>query len=123
MRVNSRAKGARGEREAAKFLRGLGFEARRGQQFSGSKDSPDVVTNLAGVHIENKFGVQGMDLGTQLLDNAVNQAKAECGGKRWVVLWKPSRCAWRLTYALPSGAVATVCGDEVIGATLRELNL
>lgn len=41
--TNSRAKGARGEREFANYLKDKGFTARRGQQFSGSKDSPDVV--------------------------------------------------------------------------------
>lgn len=53
--VNSRAKGARGERELAHELtRILGCKALRGQQFSGSPDSPDVVTNLNGLHIECK---------------------------------------------------------------------
>ncbi len=42
-RVNSRQKGARGERLWRDELRAHGFEARRGQQFSGSADSPDVV--------------------------------------------------------------------------------
>jgi Holliday junction resolvase len=54
MTINSRQKGARGEREFAENLRALGFDARRGQQFSGSPDSPDVVTNIPGVHFEVK---------------------------------------------------------------------
>jgi Holliday junction resolvase len=54
-KINSRAKGARAERECAKELERLfGCSARRGQQFSGSSDSPDVVTDLPGVHIECK---------------------------------------------------------------------
>lgn len=52
-KINSRAKGAAGEREFAGVLREAGFEARRGQQFSGSPDSPDVVTNLP-LHFEVK---------------------------------------------------------------------
>ena len=52
--MNSRAKGARGEREFAEYLRGFGIEARRGQQFAGGPDSPDVVTNIDGIHIEVK---------------------------------------------------------------------
>ena len=52
--TNSRAKGAAGEREFANFLKGHGFiEARRGQQFKGGSDSPDVI-GLAGVHLEVK---------------------------------------------------------------------
>lgn len=49
----SRAKGARGEREFRDLLREHGFEARRGQQFAGGPDSPDVVTDLP-CHVEVK---------------------------------------------------------------------
>ena len=51
--MNSRQKGARGERELAKILRESGYEARRGQQFSGANGDPDVV-GLPGFHIECK---------------------------------------------------------------------
>lgn len=53
-KINSRQKGAQGEREFAAVLKEHGIEARRGQQFSGGKDSPDVITNLTGVHFEVK---------------------------------------------------------------------
>jgi len=52
--MNSRAKGARGERELAEWLRERGVSARRGQQFSGGTESPDVVTDLKHVHFECK---------------------------------------------------------------------
>ena len=52
--VNSRSKGARGERELANWLKERGIEARRGQQYSGGTDSPDVVHSIEGVHIECK---------------------------------------------------------------------
>lgn len=54
MAINSRAKGCRGERELAKFLKDRGYVARRGQQFTGGGDSPDVVHNIPGVHLEAK---------------------------------------------------------------------
>ena len=54
MTINSRAKGARGEREFAAFMREHGYEAHRGQQFAGSADSPDVVHSIPGIHIEVK---------------------------------------------------------------------
>lgn len=55
-KINSRDKGCRGEREVAKVLTDAGFSARRGQQFSGSKDSPDVVCeSLPQFHFEVKF--------------------------------------------------------------------
>ena len=50
----SRDKGKRGEREVAAILRAHGFDAKRGQQHRGGKDSPDVV-GLPGVHIEVKY--------------------------------------------------------------------
>jgi len=51
--VNSRAKGKAGELETAKLFREYGFEARRGVQYSGGGDSPDVI-GLPGYHVENK---------------------------------------------------------------------
>lgn len=53
--MNSREKGCRGEREGSKFWSSVwGVLARRGQQRSGSPDSPDVIHDMAGVHVEVK---------------------------------------------------------------------
>lgn len=51
--MNSRQKGARGERELANKLKEYGFETRRGQQYSGLQGDADVV-GLPGIHIECK---------------------------------------------------------------------
>ena len=51
--MNSRAKGAAGERELAKKLREYGYECRRGQQFCGANGDADVI-GLPGIHIECK---------------------------------------------------------------------
>ena len=53
--IKSKDKGKRGELQVAALLRGFGYEARRGQQFSGSPDSPDVVHSVEGFHIEVKY--------------------------------------------------------------------
>jgi len=54
-RINSRAKGKRGELELAHWLTDAGHPAHRGQQFAGGTESPDVVApSLAGIHIECK---------------------------------------------------------------------
>ncbi len=51
----SRNKGKRGEREAASELQRLfGVPARRGCQYQGGDDSPDVVVDIPEVHIEVK---------------------------------------------------------------------
>ena len=51
--MNSREKGARGERELANFLKDHGISARRGQQYSGANGDADVE-GLNGIHIECK---------------------------------------------------------------------
>lgn len=53
--VNSRAKGVRGEHEVRDLLKRFGFSARRGQQFKGTKDSPDIIHNMTGFYIEVKL--------------------------------------------------------------------
>ena len=53
--MNSREKGKRGERAWRDELRAQGFAARRGQQFCGTPDSPDVVCDaLPWLHFEVK---------------------------------------------------------------------
>lgn len=51
----SKAKGKRGEREAAAELGELlGVQARRGVQYQGGPDSPDVVLEGVAIHVEAK---------------------------------------------------------------------
>ena len=51
----SLTKGKVGEREVASELRRLfGVDARRGRQYSGGSDSPDVVADIPGIHLEVK---------------------------------------------------------------------
>ena len=55
-RKNSRAKGQRGERELASELQRLfGVNARRGQQYCGGADSPDVVSDFNDIHFALSF--------------------------------------------------------------------
>jgi Holliday junction resolvase len=73
----SRDKGCRGERELAAELRRLfDIEARRGVQYHGGEDSPDVVADLPGVHIEVKRTER---LG---LYPAMKQAAADAGADK-----------------------------------------
>lgn len=108
-RVNSIRKGKHGERQAAKYLRSLGFgDVRRGQQHAGGPESPDVV-GIPGIHIEVKFGVKGMELGTMLHATAISQSKREAAdGDAWCVLWKrPHSQQWLLTVQLNSFTTTT----------------
>ena len=91
--MNSRAKGARGERAFRDLLRAEGYEARRGQQFSGSPDSPDVVCpDLASYHFECKC-VERLNI-----EDAMNQARRDAGtAKTPIVAHKRNHCKWLIT--------------------------
>lgn len=93
MSVNARQKGARGERMWRDELREAGFTARRGQQFAGGTDSPDVICEeLQNLHMEVKF-VESLNMG-----NAIEQAKRDAGSKKdWIVAHKKNRTAWHVT--------------------------
>jgi|SRR5215831_14346437 len=88
MPVNSRDKGKRGELELAQFLRDRGFAARRGRQYQGGQGSPDLVTNLDGIHVECKRVEAGN------LYNWLAQAKAECGWDMPVVMHRRNGEDW-----------------------------
>ena len=70
LKMNSRNKGASGERELANILKGKGYPARRGQQFCGQNGDADVV-GLDGFHLECKR-VEKLNL-----DNAMEQAQSD----------------------------------------------
>lgn len=55
-KINSRTKGKVGELELVNFLKERGIEARRGQQYEGGSDSPDVIAQgiLRDFHLEVK---------------------------------------------------------------------
>lgn len=90
--MNSRRKGKVGEREFASLLREHGFAARRGQQFSGGAESPDVVSEaLAWLHVEVKR-VQNLNL-----TDACVQAEGDCGGKPWIVAHRRNHAPWLIT--------------------------
>ena len=52
--TNSKQKGKRGELEFVSFLKERGINARRGQQYKGTPDSPDVISDLENIHWEVK---------------------------------------------------------------------
>lgn len=99
-RINSRRKGAQGERDASKFLQSLGFaDARRGQQFKGTPDSPDVQCSaLDWVRVEVKS--YGTLPGPALLDQWWDQAETEArdAGRQPALLWRANRQPWRLVF-------------------------
>lgn len=104
--MNSRAKGAAGEREWRDQLRQEGFTARRGQQFAGGPDSPDVICEeLSNLHMEVKR-VQNLNL-----DKACEQAERDSRGKRWIVAHRKNNKPWKVT--MPSDTFFALLRDGI----------
>lgn len=90
--MNSREKGKRGERQWRDELRANGYAARRGQQFSGSPDSPDVICDgLPWAHFEVKL-VERLDLYA-----AMDQARRDSAGKVPLVAHRRNFWPWLVT--------------------------
>ena len=107
--MNSREKGKRGERQWRDELRANGYRARRGQQFSGGADSPDVVCDdLPWVHFEVK-AVERLNI-----YDAMAQAIGDCGGKVAIVAHRRNLGRWLVTME------ATTFFDFLRGVLPRE---
>lgn len=92
MPINSRQKGKRFELAWRDVLRERGIDARRGAQFSGGTDSPDVIADHPGFHAEVK-AVEKLNVETAML-----QALHDAGdGKLAYVAHKRKRTPWRIT--------------------------
>ena len=93
-RINSRDKGKRNELLVAHFFQKYGFDARRGQQFSGIHGDADVV-GVPYLHLEVK-AVQKLNL-----DKAMEQSERDAReGEIPVVVHRKDRQDWRITLSL-----------------------
>ena len=106
----SRRRGADGERELAKKLSTYGFDCRRGQQYHGGGDSPDVV-GLPGVHIECKR------VETLNIEKAMVQSRRDAEGTSDipVVMHRKNREGWKVTMDLDEFMnlyIAATCDPE-----------
>jgi len=89
MKINSKSKGKRGELEFANWLKKKGFQAKRGQQYKGGEDSPDVICpKLKGYHIEVKR------CESLSLYRAMEQAAQDSGKKIPIVAHRRNRKEW-----------------------------
>lgn len=93
MSINSKAKGAKGERELANKLKEYGYKTRRGQQYNGL-EGEDVV-GLDYIHIECKR-VERLNL-----EEAMQQAKRDTkNGQLPTVFHRKNRSKWLVTMEL-----------------------
>ena len=94
MPINSRAKGAAGERELSRKLKEYGYDTRRGQQFCGANGDADVV-GLSCIHIECKR-VERLNL-----EDAMAQSKHDARPDEIpVVMHRKNNCEWLVTMRL-----------------------
>lgn len=143
-RINSRQKGKRIEREAAEYLRSLGFEnARRTAQVRGNNDGAADLecAALSGWHIEVK-GDESIQVGSAGWRAAIRQAQRDLvgaeppqaialdgtpltttinvfNGRRWAVLWRRKALPWCLTFCASDYGVVTQTGDMEIAEALK----
>ncbi|MEE8372696.1 MAG: hypothetical protein V3R87_03050 [Dehalococcoidia bacterium] len=87
-KAHSGNKGKQAEREVRDLIRKHGFEARRGQQFSGGNGDPDVVHNMEGIHVEVKRREQ------LNLWEAMAQAKADAVRAMPTVWYRKNNKSW-----------------------------
>lgn len=91
--MNSKMKGAAGERELANKLILHGFNCRRSQQYCGANGDADVV-GLPGIHIECKR-VEKLNI-----EKALQQAEADSKGDIPAVFHRRNRETWKVTLRL-----------------------
>ncbi len=117
MAINQRAKGARGERSAAAYLRGLGFDCDRAARL-GKRGGEDLMFKQhPHLSVEVKR-VEAMTDHGAAMDSAIQQAQ-ERNPVAWAVLWRRNRQPWRLTFhAGAPGVRVTVVGDARIRVAL-----
>ncbi len=84
----SKDKGKRGELEVVALLHKYGFEARRGQQFRGGGDSPDVIHTRRGLSVEVKLRE------TLSLYPALEKAAEDDADKAAIVFHRRNRKPW-----------------------------
>lgn len=92
--MNSRQKGAAGERELSHELEKYGYSARRGQQFSGKNGDADVV-GIPNLHIECKR-VEHLDY-YAAMEQSIRDAR---DWETPVVMHRKNRKDWLVTMRL-----------------------
>lgn len=92
--MNSKEKGARGERELSSKLKEYGYSTRRGQQYCGANGDADVV-GLNGIHIECKR-VERLNI-----YDAIRQARVDARDNELpAVFHRKDRSEWLVTMTL-----------------------
>lgn len=106
-KINSKKKGSRGELELSKTLTEAGFPARRGQQFQGTSESPDIICeSLSDYHIECKRTERGNPY------NWLQQATDDAPDKIPLVIHRRSDKQW----------IAVMNLDDLLSLLFKSMN-
>ena len=91
--INSKQKGKKGELEVANYLKKKGLTARRGQQYQGSSESPDVICEeWSNIHIEVKRDEH------LNIEKAIQQSTRDSGENDVpIVIHRKNREKWKVT--------------------------
>ena len=90
---NSKRKGKVGELEVANYLKKHGLTAKRGQQYQGSPDSPDVICDeWSQFHLEVKRN-ESLNI-----EKAMQQSSKDSGTNQIpIVIHRKNREKWKVT--------------------------
>ena len=92
MAINSKKKGAKGEREFAALCREQGYDCRRTSQYCGQTGDASDVVGLPGLHIEVKR-VERLNI-----EDAISQARRDAKpGEIPMVAHRRNNCHWLVT--------------------------
>ncbi len=114
MTVNQKQKGKRGELEAVAFLKDHGYEARRGQQYGGGGDTPDVLHTIPGVHLEVKRRERFR------IYDSMEQAQSDAqDGEMPAVMYRANRKPWLIVMDAEDWLklIDKALGNEVVDST------
>jgi Holliday junction resolvase len=91
-KINSKKKGAAGEREFANLCKAEGFNVRRTQQYCGNTGDASDCVGLEGIHIEVKR-VEALNI-----EKAMDQARNDCKGESLpIVAHRKNKTKWKIT--------------------------
>lgn len=124
--VSSIQKGKHGERLVAQWLRSLGFDARRTQQYTGMGVGDVIIEDRPWIHIEVKYGYPTWDLhaSSSLLKHAIAQAIHDCPEDSTpVVIWRARRqSAWKMSWPFAPPHWATVSDESAVIHILNSIH-
>lgn len=119
-RINSREKGARGERQLAKYLRGLGFNVERSAR-NGVKGASDCIWRDCPQTIIEVKNSDRYRPGRKELCELTRQL-IQRHGCDWLLFVHEPRDPWRMYYlAGGMGIVSMTWGDDSITTFMRRL--